>query len=216
MPRSWPPLRKDVPLTALVLLSLLLPFDQAQAQRPPPDTSMAAVVGAVRAGGGALARDILTQSRGPESPEKIAALLDSLVVIALAYRPGDPLDDLQAARAAQSAIGLAWGRLSTVPLPGAFDALARIVHESEDAGMQAASLWAMTQTETPDPAVLALLSEIATSDRFLAVQAVMLLWQEMGPPGLAALRRFHATGAVTQPQARAQLLFIARRQGWDP
>jgi len=205
----------SVPLTVLVLLSVLLPADQAHAQRTPPDTTMAAVVGAVRAGGGALARDILMQSRGPESPEKINALLDSLVAIALAYRPGDPMEARQAARAAQRAIGLAWSRLSTVPLPGAFDALARIVHESESAGAQGASLWAMTQVDDPGP-VLPFLSEIATSDHRRAEQAVMVLWQEMGPPGLAALRRFHATGAVIQPHARHQLDFIARREGWEP
>jgi len=205
--------RSTIPIIAFVLtLGLAGVTSHASAQGLQADTSLAAAVASVRTGSGGVARALLAQSRGPETPQKLQAIADSLVAIALIPERTSSTDEVRAARTALAVLGSA-GSGGTPPFQGALPALARIFAGSRDPGIQAGSLRMMAQL--PDQGlVLPLLLDTAASQNRVAYVAVLLLADELGPAGLTALRRLHEDEAVTEPNAARALYFIARREGW--
>ena len=170
----------------------------------------------------------LAQEGGRRSPQELELLADSLVSIAVGYRTGDPPEKQRAASDAALAILVAAhpghlasraeklaeaGQSPPVPFERAFDHLVRVFEGTNDAGMRGGVLYLLTQLPQQGR-VATYLAGVATSPSPAAPTAIRHLGDDMGEPGLAALRRLHQTGAVSEPTAREYLEIIARARGW--
>jgi hypothetical protein len=170
----------------------------------------------------------LAQEGGRRSPQELEVLADSLVSIAVGYRTGDPPEKQRAASDAALAILVAAhpghlasraeklaeaGQSPPVPFARAFDHLVRVFEGTNDAGMRGGVLYLLTQLPHQGR-VATYLAGVAASPSPAAHTAIRHLGHDMGEPGLAALRRLHQTGAVSEPTAREYLEIIARARGW--
>lgn len=187
----------------------------ATAQRVDPQAPLKEVLESLRTTGSPhMARAILSQASGLQTPERLDALADSLVAVVLAYRQGGSQEQIQAARAAMGAITWGGNRLSRTPLyPGAFSRLVQI-HQEAEVGFASGALRGIAYLAEERARARAYLREVAVSDSPLAWRAIQLLAEEMGPEGLAIVQALHSTGEVQLELARSQVAHAARRHGW--
>lgn len=212
-PARWGGPQRGAPLLTTALV-LALPGASA-AQRVDPQAPLTEVLESRRTTGSPhMARAILSQASGPQTPERLDALADSLVAVVLAYRPGGSQEQLQAARAAIGAITWAGNRLNrTLLYPRAFSRLVQI-HQEAEVGFASGALRGIAYLADETVRARAYLREVAVSDSPLAWRAIQLLAEEMGPEGLAIVQALHTSGEVQHGLARSQVALVARRHGW--
>lgn len=209
---------------ALGILLVMAGISDLGAQTPPrriyrsSDTTLAGITERYRTHGGALyVRELLTQQLGPQSRQKLDALADSLAVIAIEYRPGDPIVRRRAAGNAVSNIAHAAVTEEGVRYTGAFERLARIVENAPDVGIRGRALDGIAALPERDRS-LAYLRKIAIStelQRSNAYMAVEILSGEMGPEGEAILKELWREGLVQDSWANDLLEGIAYLRKWE-
>lgn len=196
----------------VVLPTRALSQDPKDPQGAPTELSRALM--AVRDGHLLLAAAILAQERTPLPTDELDALADSLVAIAIAFGPGDDLSTERAAVAAEAALVVSTHPGRGIPYPHAFEKLQRVYEESPDRGARGGTLMLFTQLPKKGR-VVGFLVDIATGkDTDVAVQAVQILADELGEPGVSRLWQLFVDGAVQDPAANERLVAIARRRGW--
>lgn len=175
----------------------------------------AALLAVRERGSSSLASAFLSQERGPRSVTELDAFADSLVRIAIAFKPGDPRSEQRAAGSASVALLSAARPDRAVPYPHAFEALVRIYEGSTEPGRRGSTLWLMTQLPNQGP-VLDFLAKVASaSGPGTATTAIRHLAHDTGEAGLARLRRLYEENTVVDPIAREHLRAIALVHEWE-
>lgn len=206
---------------AIAMVLTLATGAELRSQRITRDPDAAEVAALLRNQGrygGAIA--VLSQARGPEPQQKMDAIADSLVVIAVSF-PGDDhrgastrMAALRALLAAGTGESGVVGIERAVPYAGAADRLMQMAETAEDVGIRGTALWALTRL--PNKAkLLPYLHQFATSRNRVAYRAVTLLARETGPEGLAMARELYRGGRVTERTAKETLDRIALANRWQ-
>lgn len=198
----------------LGLLAVAVMTRGVEAQETNRITISSALTQLRESGHSTLAQIFLMQLRGPRAPAELDELADSLVAVAIDYRRGDPLSKRRAASAARVTIAGAAASEEGIAYPRAFPRLVRIYEDAGEVGVEGATLWLMSLLPNAGP-VLEYLEAVATSRDRAAFQAVTVLSRDMGPAGVARLRRLHREGEVTEPGAVEWLRRIAHQKGWS-
>lgn len=207
-------IRKTKRVALLGLLALAVMTRGGEAQETNRITIRSALTQLREEGIATAAQLFLMQLRGPRTPAELDELADSLVAVAIDYQEGDPLSKQRAASAARVTIAGAAASEEGIAYPRAFPRLVRIYEDAGEIGVEGATLWLMSLLPNAGP-VLEYLEAVATSSDRAAFQAVTVLSRDMGPAGLARLRRLHRDGEVNEPGAVQWLQRIAHQKGWS-
>jgi hypothetical protein len=203
------------PLQWLCASCLFLSAAEAAAQRSEndPRTNASAAMASLRAQGhpGAAGR-VLRQYLGPIDRQTLDELADSLTQFVIEAAPREATRD--AAGKALDAIAFAAGASGEgTPYEGAGSRLMQIAQA--DVPIAGAALYWLTTLPNKQEAVERL-SVVARSpaDGAVAYTAISLLYDLMGPDGLAEIRRLYISGQVTNLTARSQVEAFAQLHRW--
>lgn len=204
-----------VTLSAVVFTS-----SDLRSQKPSANPSGAEVAALLRTHGHAgWAVSVLAQTRGPQTPQKLDEIADSLVAIAVGF-PGMDFRGVTTRSAAQVALLSAGkgesgvvGTGGATPYTGAADRLMRIAEDGGDVGVRAAALWSLTQLPNRSK-LLPFLRQMAESQNSAAIEAFTLLARETGPDGRAIARDSYRAGRITEPGAKEAAGRFAHAYGW--
>lgn len=160
---------------------------------------------------------VLTQVHGVQPRDKMDAVADSLVAIAVGF-PGRDAEATRIRAAAMTGLmmaakGNAGGEVGGTPYTGATERFMRIAETAKDNGVRAAALSSLTKLPAT-PATYAFFRKVATSQDPVARWAVNLLDTEMGAEGQAVAHDLYRSGQVTQPEAKKALAGVAMAHGW--
>jgi len=159
------------------------------------------------------AADLLSKERGNLSQSELDALADDLVAVAVSFDVNGSHKQAQAAFAALRALSSSARAGRAAPYPLAFDSIRRIFEGSPETGIRGAALLSMTRL-TNVGQVAAYMAGVATSNEYWALPAVEHLGQDLGAPGVAALKRLYKADTVVLNPARRFVEWYATSNGW--
>jgi len=166
---------------------------------------------------------VLTQTTGAQPREKLDAIADTLVSIAIAF-PGADLRGARTRAAALSALLRAGARYPVsesggkpghqrVPYSGAAERLQVIAENAPDPGIAATALLSLPEMMNRAQ-LLPYLRRLAMSQNRVVPSVLIALDQETGAEGVAILHDLFRKRLVTQPQAQELLVRLAAARGW--
>jgi hypothetical protein len=159
--------------------------------------------------GAALA--ILTQEQRSRSPAVLDAFADSLVAIAIAAsRARDPAAT-KVASAARVALAQSARPERGRPYPHAFEAL---VHIYDSTTIHGGTLGLLAKHPDEGRVVEFMAGVVTSANTTSAITAMRHLANDLGPGGIARLRRIWEAGEVVDPRARCALAGIAEHFEW--
>ncbi len=159
------------------------------------------------------AADLLSKERGNLSQSELDALADDLVAVAVAFTENGSPKEARAAAAALRALSASGRAGRATPYSGAFDSIRRIFEGSPEIGVRAGALTNMTRLPNVGRAV-AYMVGMTTSNEYWALPAVEHLGQDLGAPGVAALKRLYKADTVVFNPARRFVEWYAASNGW--